>query len=144
LSKNMYDEMTKRGNKTVRYKEYPGVKHNSWENVSQEKTLAKWLLSQKKGMTSNAPAAPIEVTIQKLFNSTARLQWKNLPPAKDQHDDIWYHKIFRNKEMIAEVDGDVTEFNDYKYNSNSGHEYYVVSVNYFFRESEPSKIVKLE
>jgi poly(3-hydroxybutyrate) depolymerase len=143
LSKNMYDEMTKKGNKTVRYTEYAGVKHNSWENVSREKTLAMWLLSQKKGTTNNVPAAPIDVTIQKLFNSTARLQWKN-PLPKDKHDDIWYHKIFRNKEMIAEVDGDVTEFNDYKYNGNSSHEYYVVSVNYFFRESEPSAIVRLE
>lgn len=143
LSKNMYDEMIKKGNKTVRYTEYAGVKHNSWENVLQEKALAAWLLSQKKGTTSNIPTTSIEVTIKKLFNSTARLQWRN-PPSKEGHDSIWYHKIFRDKEMIAEVDGDVHEFNDYKYNSNSNHEYYIVSVNYFFKESKPSAVVRLE
>lgn len=144
LSKNMYGEMVKKGNRTVRYTEYAGVKHNSWENVSREKTLAVWLLSQKKGTTSIPPAAPTEVTIQKLFNSTARLQWKNPSPGNYKHDNIWYHKIFRNQEMIAELDGDLNEFNDYKYNGNSGHEYHVVSVNYFFRESKPSVKVKLE
>lgn len=143
LSKNMYDEMVKKGNRSVRYTEYAGVKHNSWENVSREKTLAGWLLSQKKGTTSNIPAAPAEVTVQKLFNSTARLQWKN-PPSGDTHGNIWYHKIFRNEEMIAEIDGDLNEFNDYKYNGNSGHQYHIVSVNYFFRESIPSAIVTLE
>lgn len=141
LSRNMYNEMIKRGNQKVRYTEYPAVKHNSWENVSQEKTLGPWLFSQKKGTSNNnIPAAPGDVIVQKLFNSTARLQWKNSP----SYDDIWYHKIFRDRELIAEVDGGVNEFNDYKYNNNSGHEYYVVSVNYFFKESKPSSIVKLD
>lgn len=144
LSKNMYDEMIKKGNKTVRYTEYAGVKHNSWENVSQEKTLAIWLLSQEKGKLSNIPAAPIEVTVQKMYNSTARLQWKRQAPGKDRQDSVWYYKIFRDKEMIAEVSGDVNEFNDYKYDSNSHHEYYIVSINYFFRESKPSAIVVLK
>jgi len=32
----------------LRYTEYPGVKHNSWENVSKERPLVEWLFAQKK------------------------------------------------------------------------------------------------
>lgn len=48
LSRDVYQEMTKLGGKKVRYTEYPGVKHNSWENVSQEKSLEPWLFSHHK------------------------------------------------------------------------------------------------
>lgn len=144
LSKNVYDEMIKKGNKRVRYTEYPGVKHNSWENVSQEKTLAKWLLSQQKGKVSDVPDQVTDVTISKLHNSTARLQWSKPRDSTEKDKEIWYYKIFRDNVPIAEIDNDVTEFNDYKYNDNAKHEYYVISVNYFFKESKPSKMVKLE
>ena len=49
LSRDVYKEMIKLGGKKVRYTEYPGVKHNSWENVSQEKSLEPWLFSHYKG-----------------------------------------------------------------------------------------------
>lgn len=48
LSRDVYREMIKLGGKKVRYTEYPGVKHNSWENVSQEKSLAPWLFSHRR------------------------------------------------------------------------------------------------
>ena len=48
LSRNVYKEMIKLGGKKVRYTEYPGVKHNSWENVSEEKSLEPWLFSHHK------------------------------------------------------------------------------------------------
>jgi predicted peptidase len=48
LSRDVYQEIIKLGGKNVRYTEYPGVKHNSWENVSQEKELTPWLFSQRK------------------------------------------------------------------------------------------------
>jgi predicted peptidase len=31
----------------VRYTEYPGVKHNSWDNAYGEPELFTWLLAQK-------------------------------------------------------------------------------------------------
>jgi poly(3-hydroxybutyrate) depolymerase len=144
LSKNMHAQMIKSGNTTVRYTEYPGVKHNSWENVAQEKTLAKWLLSQKKGSTSDVPDQVNGVSLKKQYNSTARLQWSKPGQSTDKDKEVWYYKIFRDNELIAEVAGDVTEFNDYKYDSRSDHNYHVVSVNYFFKESKPSTHVKLE
>ena len=51
LSRDIYKEIIKLGGKVVRYTEYPGVKHNSWENVSRETTLSKWLFLQEKGKT---------------------------------------------------------------------------------------------
>lgn len=44
LSRDVYKEMIKLGGKKVKYTEYPGVKHNSWENVSMEKELIPWVL----------------------------------------------------------------------------------------------------
>jgi len=49
LSRDVYHEIIRLGGKNVRYTEYPGVKHNSWENASREKGLVDWLFAQKKG-----------------------------------------------------------------------------------------------
>ena len=48
LSRDVYKEMIRLGAKKVKYTEYPGVKHNSWENVSTEQFLISWLLSQRR------------------------------------------------------------------------------------------------
>lgn len=47
-SRKIYNEIIKQGGKLVKYTEYPGVKHNSWENVSKEKGLEAWLFSHVK------------------------------------------------------------------------------------------------
>jgi poly(3-hydroxybutyrate) depolymerase len=144
LSKNMYDEMTRKGNKQVRYTEYQGVRHNSWENVSQEKTLVAWLLSQQKGKTSEPPGQVKDLTLKRQFNSAVQLRWTKPTDVKGLDNEVWYFKIFRDNELIGEADGDTLEFNDYKYKNNSGHIYHVVAVNYLFRESKPSSTVKIE
>jgi len=51
LSRDVYTEMIRLGGKKVKYTEYPGVKHNSWENVAKEKTLSSWLFAQRKNST---------------------------------------------------------------------------------------------
>lgn len=48
LSREIYNEIIKLGGKKVKYTEYPGVKHNSWENVSKEKMLSEWLFSHSR------------------------------------------------------------------------------------------------
>jgi predicted peptidase len=45
LSRDIYKEILKLGGKLVKYTEYPGVKHNSWENALREKGLNDWLFS---------------------------------------------------------------------------------------------------
>jgi predicted peptidase len=47
LSRNIYNEIIKLGGKNTKYTEYPGVKHNSWENVSRENALLPWLFAQR-------------------------------------------------------------------------------------------------
>lgn len=44
---NMYNELKKSGC-DVKYTEYPGVNHNSWDNVFQETELFPWLFSHRK------------------------------------------------------------------------------------------------
>jgi hypothetical protein len=139
LSKNMYEEMLTKGNKAVRYTEYPGVKHNSWENVSHETSLAKWLFSQQKSKTGDAPGPVKNLTVKKLYNSTIRLQWSEAEE-KDPTKEVWYYKIFRNGELIGEVNGGLTEFNDYKYRNNANLVYHVIAVTYLFKESKLSQI----
>jgi predicted peptidase len=46
LSRDVYKEMVRLGGSRVKYTEYPGVKHNSWENVALEKSLPLWLFAQ--------------------------------------------------------------------------------------------------
>lgn len=48
LSRDVYQEMVRLGGKKVKYTEYPGVKHNSWENAGSEKSLPSWLFSHRK------------------------------------------------------------------------------------------------
>ncbi len=47
LSRDVYNEMIKLGGTKVKYTEYAGVKHNSWENVALEKSLPSWLFGQQ-------------------------------------------------------------------------------------------------
>lgn len=47
LSRDVYREMIRLGGTKVKYTEYLGVKHNSWENVDQEKSLPSWLFAQQ-------------------------------------------------------------------------------------------------
>jgi predicted peptidase len=47
FSRDYYNEL-KKANATVKYTEYPGVGHDSWNNTFAEKGLVEWLLSYKK------------------------------------------------------------------------------------------------
>lgn len=47
FSRNIYSALMSAGSE-VKYTEYPGVNHNSWDNVFQEKHLASWLFNHKK------------------------------------------------------------------------------------------------
>jgi predicted peptidase len=46
LSRDVYNEMVRLGGKKVKYTEYPGVKHNSWEKALREPGLNAWLFAQ--------------------------------------------------------------------------------------------------
>jgi predicted peptidase len=48
LSRDIYNEIVRLGGKVVKYTEYPGVKHNSWENALKEKGLNDWLFMSSR------------------------------------------------------------------------------------------------
>ena len=47
FSQNLYDKM-KQIHAKIKYKEYPGVDHNSWDNAYAEPELLPWLFKQKR------------------------------------------------------------------------------------------------
>lgn len=47
LSRNMVSKLKSLG-ATVKYTEYPGVNHNSWENAFKEPDFLKWMFTQKR------------------------------------------------------------------------------------------------
>ncbi len=138
LSHDIYHEMVARGNSHVRYTEYPGVKHNSWENVSAEKTLHKWLLSQQKGKTMSSVPDRVRQFRVSPANGMAMLEWN-----ESSGDNIWYYKVFRDNMLYAEIDGNATSFIDTA-THNKPHVYYITAVTYHFMESSPSEKVPIK
>jgi len=140
-SRNIYKEILGLGGKKVRYTEYPGVKHNSWENVAREKTLYKWLFSQEKGMDHNTQPCVEKFSMNVSEKDSILFSWKAIPGSNKANEDIWYHKLFKNKELIAEIDGGKTQYK-IKKSMNTAADFYLVSVNYLFKESEKAKALK--
>lgn len=143
LSRNIYGEIKRLGGEMVRYTEYPGVKHNSWENVSKEKTLKSWLFKQKKGETCGNPDKPENLTIEATHRNII-LRWDLPTDRSNTNNDIWYYKIFRNDIVLAEVDGDVNRYIDNVFLDHEIYSYSIIAVNYYFKESEVSDSVKIE
>ncbi len=52
-SRLMYNEL-KAARAKVKYTEYPGVGHNSWDNAFKEPELLPWLFSQRRSNTTPA------------------------------------------------------------------------------------------
>jgi predicted peptidase len=49
FARQAYEALKSAGSTTVKYTEYPGVPHNSWDKAYAEKELAEWLFSQRRG-----------------------------------------------------------------------------------------------
>lgn len=127
----------------MRYTVYPGVKHNSWENPSKEKTLEPWLFKQEKGKTAGKPDKPEGLTLEATQRDNV-LKW-NLPSNTSGADnEIWYYIIFRNNEVLAEIDGDVSEYWDGVKLDHAYYNYKIVAVNYYFKKSEPTETIKVK
>jgi poly(3-hydroxybutyrate) depolymerase len=141
-SRQIYHEIKKEGGQVVRYTEYPGVKHNSWENVAREKTLHRWLLAQATGKTTKSPAGVSGLEAKLQNDNIVILTW-NIPTVDAKsNSEVWYYKIFRDNKLLTEIDGDLSDFTDR--NSNRGmHRYHMTAVTYNFRESNPSTFVSV-
>ncbi len=141
LSRDVYHEMVRLGGKAVRYTEYAGVKHNSWENVDRETTLIPWLLAQEKGKAAGKPARVMKVTA-KAEGKAIKLSWQK-PAATSPGEQVWFCRIFRDATLHAEVSGEATSWEDAAPQNGSKAAYTVVAVNYLFGESEPAAAVEV-
>ena len=126
----------------VRYTEYPGVRHNSWENVAQEKTLHRWLLAQAKGKTTNSPHTVNGLKAKLQSDNTINLTWSKPTVDSKSRGTVWYYKIFRDSRLLTEIDGDLSDFTDGD-SSRGVHRYHMIAVAYNFKESTPSSFVSV-
>jgi len=132
FSRNMYQAIVDAGGHEVRYTEYPGVKHNAWDFAWKESTLMSWLLAQRKGISHGAPDPPENCSCQIISQNRHQLQWN--PPSDTNNPDnqIWYYRLYRDNQLLAEVDNIYTSFVD---STATDQAYNLSAVNYFFHES---------
>jgi predicted esterase len=142
-SRNMYSAILAAGGTHVRYTEYPGVGHNSWENVSHETTLDHWLLSQQKGSVHEAPDPVESFQCNLNINNKPYLEWS--PPADELTNDkmIWYYRVYRNSALFATLNNDKFYLVDSTVLAENQYIYSASAVNYYFIESSPSSDISL-
>src|SRR5690606_16077094 len=136
-----YNEIVRLGGKKVRYTEYAGVKHNSWEDVSREKSLSRWLLLQKKGKNLQSPACVSTLSAEPQEGGV-KLTWDRPSGIKTESNEIWYYKLFRDNVLIKEIEGSENKYSDLATKKEAT--YYMVAVNYLFKESDPCFSVKIK
>jgi pimeloyl-ACP methyl ester carboxylesterase len=137
-SRNVFNALLEAGSTHVRYTEYPGVQHNSWENANRESTLDTWLFSQQLGSVHGNPDPVKSFTGNLDGNLKPSLKWE--PPADQSTEDkkIWCYRIYRDAEMVAVLDKDSLSYTDHKAASDTEYTYSIRTVNYFFSESAAS------
>lgn len=139
-SRDMVQAVVAVGGETIRYTEYKGVAHNVWDYTGQEETLPIWLISQRKGSMHREPYT--QVFPQYTFEqSGVLLSWEisNAFPVSD--DDIWFVRILRNGDLLAEINSDTLSFLDLSVESEETYEYEFIAVNYFFKKGLPETIL---
>jgi len=138
LSRNIYKAVQATGGQMIRYTEYPGVGHAAWEPAGKEPTRDAWLLAQRKGARHGRPDKIENLQGKVIGGGKVKLSWE-LPSAEKQPDNqIWYCRIYRDEELIAEVDNVYLTFVD-SVGVGTKHDYSVAAVNYFFQESPKSE-----
>ncbi len=139
-SRNMYHAILDAGGSKVRYTEYPGVAHNSWDNAGRETTLYPWLFAQKLGTVHGSPGHVEELTCTLNDNNKPVLQW-HAPANQDQQDRIvWCYRIYRNGELMASFVRDSSHLTDITALPGTIYNYSICAVNYFFQESAPNSV----
>ena len=91
-----------------------------------------WLLAQSKGISHGAPDPPENCSCQIISQNQHKLQWS--PPSDTNNPDnqIWYYRLYRDNQLLAEVDHIYTSFVD---STATSQAYNLSAVNYFFHES---------
>lgn len=139
FDRDMYELVKENGGTKIRYTEYKGVGHNVWEYTKNETTLPYWLLAQKKGETYGIPDSTQSFTVSSNAEGKINLQWTGPVDKQKRDNKIWYYKIYRNGEPIAEKDNIYSTFIDTTAVPNTLYGYQISVVNFFFKESARSK-----
>jgi pimeloyl-ACP methyl ester carboxylesterase len=132
FSRNMYQAIINAGGHEARYTEYPGIKHNAWDSAWKEPALMFWLLAQRKGISHGAPDPPETFSCQILDQNQRLLKWAPPSNTHNPNNQIWYYCLYRDNQLLTEVDNTHTSFMD---STRISPAYHLSAVNYFFKES---------
>lgn len=140
LSRDIFNAIKAKGGTLVKYTEYPGVGHNVWDYPRNEDT---WIRYQKKGEIHGNPGPAHDLAAVKDNMNHIILTWN--PPADQTNKDnrAWYYNIFRNNEIIKEIDSPLTTFTDTLAVKGTTYSYKISVMNFFFNESEASAPVSI-
>ncbi len=142
-SRGIYHAVVANGGKQIRYTEFKDVKHNAWNYVNNNKVYA-WLLAQRKGAVHGLPDKLKNVRGKVDEFSYVFLEWEKPDHNLKPDNNSWYYKIYRNNNVIAEVDSDKLNYTDNLVNEHTDYEYKVSVVNYYFKESDLSEAVRVK
>jgi len=137
-ARDMYDAVLAAGGTQIRYTEYQGVGHNVWDYTGHETTLPWWLLAQRKGAVHNSPDSVINFRTSLTNYKKVLLEWNEPADLSNQDNQIWYFRIYRDGNILKEVDNVYTSFTDSTIISGNSYLYQASAVSYFFKESKLS------
>ncbi len=132
LSRDIYHAIQAAGGTQVRSTEYPGVGHNAWDYTGREKTLDRWLLSQRKGVAHGVPDTVRDLRVA-VIGAAATLTWSAPADTTSLDHAVWFYRVFRDGSLLAEVEAPA--YADASLPPGTSAAYGVASVNYYFRES---------
>ncbi|MBN2350212.1 MAG: prolyl oligopeptidase family serine peptidase [Bacteroidales bacterium] len=143
FAREMYEAVHNAGGTQIRYTEYEGVEHNTWDYTPNETTLIPWLLAQRKGITHNVPENIQNFAANINGQGHVFLEW-DVPGEEVAPDNkVWFTRIYRNNLLLAEVYNNQTNFTDSLAGSLITYEYRISAVNYYFKESSQSPGISL-
>jgi hypothetical protein len=137
-SRGIYKAVLTRGGKQIRYTEFKGVKHDAWNHLNDDQII-RWLLAQKKGSVHRSPDQVATFRGKANSDKGVVLEWNK--PATGS--DLWYFKVYRNNQVIAELDYDRVSYTDSLVDKHTAYAYQIAAVNYHFQESSLSPAVRI-
>ena len=142
-SKDIYQAILNAGGRHVRYTEYPGVGHDAWTPAWEEPTLEWWLLAQRTGVVHDHSDAVENIRYEIVNSNQVKLSWDPSSDQTNPDNQIWYYKLFRDSELIAEIDNTDTFHIDSTVVSSSTYLYSLAAVNYFFELQRGGSLISV-
>jgi hypothetical protein len=137
-SRNMYKAIREAGGIQVRYTEYPGVGHNTWDYTKDETTLPWWLLAQRKGSFHGSPQNVSKFNCSMTVDHAVKILWEYIADSAIEDNQMWFCRIYRNNNLIGEIYNDHSQYIDKEVIPDSTYYYQITAVNFFFKESAKS------